>query len=216
MQCVDLWFVIKVLAKWRESMVLIFFQLVTKRFWRSTENGFLKMCGNPVFAMDLLCKTICTLTSCTGLSCKVPLSTAENMHWNYFTTCLQTQWLTNWSSFCAAFWLKLFSVKSGWETFGHPDANLTILLRFRHSRPTTSSSVCDQHTWGDYITNVIDYDYTVSNHDYNRDYICLETSSERKQNPFDVSIFSDNIRYERMEERNYESLNVNTKKENSQ
>jgi len=32
--------------------------------------------------------------------------------------------------------------------------------------------------------NVIDYDYIVSNHDYNRDYICLETSSERKQNPF--------------------------------
>jgi len=30
---------------------------------------------------------------------------------------------------------------------------------------------------------VIDYDYIVSNHNYNRDYICLETSSERKQNP---------------------------------
>jgi len=47
-------------------------------------------------------------------------------------------------------------------------------------------------TWGDYVTNVIDYDYTESNHDYNRDYICLETYSERKQNPFawfDVSIF---------------------------
>jgi len=28
--------------------------------------------------------------------------------------------------------------------------------------------------------NVIDYDYTDSNHDYNRDYICLETHSERK------------------------------------
>jgi len=40
--------------------------------------------------------------------------------------------------------------------------------------------------------NVIDYDYIESNHDYNRDYICLETSSERKQTPFawfDVSIF---------------------------
>jgi len=32
--------------------------------------------------------------------------------------------------------------------------------------------------------NVIDYDYIVSDHDYNSDYICLETSSERKQNPF--------------------------------
>jgi len=45
---------------------------------------------------------------------------------------------------------------------------------------------------------VIDYDYIESNHDYNRDYICLETSSERKQTPFawfDVSIFSNNIRY---------------------
>jgi len=29
--------------------------------------------------------------------------------------------------------------------------------------------------------NVIDYDYIVINHDYNRHYICLETSSERKQ-----------------------------------
>jgi len=78
-------------------------------------------------------------------------------------------------------------------------------------------------TWSDYITNVInyaydylsparlrlqikkitisDYDYIESNHDYNRDYICLETSSERKHNPFvwfDVSIFADNIRYESM------------------
>ena len=38
--------------------------------------------------------------------------------------------------------------------------------------------------------NVIDYDYIESNHNYNRDYIWLETS-ERKQNPFawfDVSI----------------------------
>jgi len=49
---------------------------------------------------------------------------------------------------------------------------------------------------------VIDYDYTKSNHDYNRDYICLETSSERKHNPFawlDVSIFSDNIQFESMQ-----------------
>jgi len=50
---------------------------------------------------------------------------------------------------------------------------------------------------------VIDYhyDYMGSNHDYNRVYICLETSSESTQNSFawfDVSIFSDNIRYERM------------------
>jgi len=47
--------------------------------------------------------------------------------------------------------------------------------------------------------NVIDYDCIESNHNYNRDYVCLETSSERKQNPFawfDVSIFSNNIRYE--------------------
>jgi len=46
--------------------------------------------------------------------------------------------------------------------------------------------------------NVIDYDYTESNRDYNRDYIYLETSSEQKQTQFawfDVSIFSDNIRY---------------------
>jgi len=40
--------------------------------------------------------------------------------------------------------------------------------------------------------NVIDNDYIESNHDCNRYYICLETSSERKQIPlawFDVSIF---------------------------
>jgi len=46
--------------------------------------------------------------------------------------------------------------------------------------------------------NVIDYDYIDSNHDYNRDYIGFETSSEQKQTPFawfDVSIFSDNIPY---------------------
>ena len=46
--------------------------------------------------------------------------------------------------------------------------------------------------------NVTDYDYIESNHDYNRDYIGLETSSEQKQTPFawfDASIFSDNIRY---------------------
>jgi len=32
--------------------------------------------------------------------------------------------------------------------------------------------------------SVIDYNYIESNHDYNRDYICLETSSERKRNQF--------------------------------
>jgi len=44
--------------------------------------------------------------------------------------------------------------------------------------------------------------YIESNFDYNRDYICIETSSEQKQNPFawfDVSIFSDNIQYESMQ-----------------
>jgi len=47
--------------------------------------------------------------------------------------------------------------------------------------------------------NVIDYDYIESNHHYNHDFICLETSSERNQTPFswfDVSIFSANTRYE--------------------
>ena len=37
---------------------------------------------------------------------------------------------------------------------------------------------------GDYSTNVIDYDYIDSNHDYNRDYTCLETSSTQKETPF--------------------------------
>ena len=32
--------------------------------------------------------------------------------------------------------------------------------------------------------NVIDYDYIESYHDYNFDYICLETFSEWKQTPF--------------------------------
>jgi len=47
--------------------------------------------------------------------------------------------------------------------------------------------------------NVIDYDHIVSNHDYN----CLETSSERKQNPFAqfyAGIFSDNIPHESMQQ----------------
>jgi len=45
-------------------------------------------------------------------------------------------------------------------------------------------------------TDVFDYDYIESNHDYNRDYICLGTFSEKKQNPFawfHVSILSGNI-----------------------
>jgi len=63
--------------------------------------------------------------------------------------------------------------------------------------------LCPKQTWGDYIINVIDYDYLLharlqlrlrinkitmysititfeSNHDYNRDYIYLETFSEKK------------------------------------
>jgi len=43
--------------------------------------------------------------------------------------------------------------------------------------------------------NLINCNYMESNHNYKCDYICLETSSERKQNPFawvDVSMFSDN------------------------
>ena len=50
--------------------------------------------------------------------------------------------------------------------------------------------------------NVIDYDYIESNHDYNRDYNCLETYSERKQphlHSLMLSIFSDNIRYKWMQ-----------------
>ena len=85
-------------------------------------------------------------------------------------------------------------------------------------------NVARNQTWSDYSTNVIDYDYDylicsiritnkqnhnvidhdyiVSNHDYNRAYICLETSSERKQNPFAqffAGIFSDNIPCESMQ-----------------
>jgi len=73
-------------------------------------------------------------------------------------------------------------------------------------------------TWGDYIRNVIDYDYLAharlrlnkitmysititfeSNLDYNCDYIYFETFSEKNTNPFAwfrISIISDNIRYE--------------------
>jgi len=45
---------------------------------------------------------------------------------------------------------------------------------------------------------LINYDYTESNNNYNCDYICLETSSEQKQNPFawfDVNILPDNVQY---------------------
>jgi len=31
------------------------------------------------------------------------------------------------------------------------------------------------------ICHMLDYDYIESSHNYNRDYICLETSPERKQ-----------------------------------
>jgi len=47
--------------------------------------------------------------------------------------------------------------------------------------------------------NVINYNYIEIDHDYKRDYICPETSSERKQTPFawfNVCIFPDNMRYE--------------------
>jgi len=51
---------------------------------------------------------------------------------------------------------------------------------------------------------LIYYNYIESNHDYNRDYICLETPSKENKTHlhgliFDVSIFSDNIRYESMQ-----------------
>jgi len=55
-------------------------------------------------------------------------------------------------------------------------------LKYKNSFLKTTSA--DNQTWADYVTNAIDYDYIESNHDYNRDCICLETSWERKQNPF--------------------------------
>ena len=54
--------------------------------------------------------------------------------------------------------------------------------------------------------NVIDYDYTESNRDYNRDYIYLETSSEQKQTQFawfDVSIFSETCDINECNRRSY-------------
>jgi len=48
MQCVKLSFMIKNFEKWREVMVLKFFNLVLKRYWKSMENNFFKRCGNPV------------------------------------------------------------------------------------------------------------------------------------------------------------------------
>jgi len=47
--------------------------------------------------------------------------------------------------------------------------------------------------------NIIDYDYIESNHDYNRDYICLEIlQSENKLHLHSLmlSIFSDTMRHE--------------------
>jgi len=40
MQCAKLSFMIKNLEKWREVMVLNFFNLVLKRYWKSMENDF--------------------------------------------------------------------------------------------------------------------------------------------------------------------------------
>jgi len=73
-----------------------------------------------------------------------------------------------------------------------PPARLRLRLRLLSTCPITITNK-QNHNVIDY-----DYDYVESNHDYNHDYICLETSSERKQMPFawfDVSIFSDNVRY---------------------
>ena len=45
MQCAKLSFMIKNLRKWREVMVLNFLNLVVKKYWKSTENDFLKCVG---------------------------------------------------------------------------------------------------------------------------------------------------------------------------
>ena len=57
------------------------------------------------------------------------------------------------------------------QTWGHYSTNVSNRLRLLATCSITNKQ---NH-------NVIDYDYIVSNHDHNRDYICLETSSERKE-----------------------------------
>jgi len=57
------------------------------------------------------------------------------------------------------------------QTWGHYSTNVSNRLRL-----LATSSITNKQNH-----NVIDYDYIVSNHDHNRDYICLETSSERKE-----------------------------------
>ena len=55
---------------------------------------------------------------------------------------------------------------------------------FKSFGPSNSSSSGVQswlRDWRLHITNIFNYDYIESNHDYNSDYICLETSSKRKQ-----------------------------------
>jgi len=59
------------------------------------------------------------------------------------------------------------------QTWGHYSTNVSNRLRIL---ATCSITITNKQNH-----NVIDYDSIVSNHDYNRDYICLETSSERKK-----------------------------------
>ena len=58
------------------------------------------------------------------------------------------------------------------QTWGHYSTNVSDRLRLL---ATGSITITNKQNH-----NVIDHDYIESNHDYNRDYICLETCSEKK------------------------------------
>jgi len=83
--------------------------------------------------------------------------------------------------------------------------------------PLRSLTTCSITITNTQNNNVMDYDYIESNRDYIRDYICFETSLERKQNAFarfDVSIFSNSIQHESCNKRNYLSVKFKHRKKN--
>ena len=71
-----------------------------------------------------------------------------------------------------------------WDTHRCTDVSTADIGRLQHKcnqlrlLATCSITIANKQN-----NSVIDYDYIKSNHDCNRDYICLETFSERKQKP---------------------------------
>ena len=73
-------------------------------------------------------------------------------------------------------------------------------------------ATCSITTTNKQNNNVIDYDYIESNHDYNRDQICLETFWERKENSFAWCYFQTTRDMNECNKRNYQSIRMKHRK----